>query len=136
MIIVIKMEAGLRAITPRGEQNKYEREKKRETDREGRDTGEGECWDIRRKDKTLRYRGREPRVVSEWKRTKESVSVMERGRVREAVTCEWCSEALWQEAVNAAENRKERKRGRGDKCDMVSKERVCVQPGPGTLLSV
>lgn len=52
-----------------GEQNKYERGKS-ETDSEGEDTGEGECSDIQRKDKMLRYRGRVQRVVREGKRTK------------------------------------------------------------------
>lgn len=32
--------------------------------------------------------------------------MMERGRVRDAVTCEWFSNSLWQEAVNAEENKK------------------------------
>lgn len=45
----------------------------------------------------------------EWRGKDKSVctSVMERGRVREAVTCERFSKALWQEAVSAEENRKE-----------------------------
>ena len=36
-----------------------------------------------------------------------SVRMMERDRVREAVTCDWFSKALWHEAVNVEENRKE-----------------------------
>ena len=52
-----------------GEQNKCERERVRQIQRGG-DTGEGECSDIQRKDKTLRYRGRAQRVVSKGKRTK------------------------------------------------------------------
>lgn len=53
--------------------------------------------------------------------------MIERGRVREAVTCEWVSKALRQEAVNAEKNRKEG----GEElicsqCDMMSKE-WCVR---------
>lgn len=58
--------------------------------------------------------------------------MMERGRVREAVTCEWLSKALWQEAVNADENRKEGKEEEEiicSQCDVMSKECVCVWPG-------
>lgn len=65
----------------------------------------------------LRYRQGAQRVVSEGKKDKsESVSMMERGRVRDAVTCEWFSKSQWQEAVNVEENKKEGwgKKGRGD----------------------
>lgn len=75
----------------------------------------------------------------------ESVSMMEGGRVREAVTCEWFSKVLWQEAVSAVENREE---GKGEEeiicpqCDMMSKEgcvylarhcAVILNPAPGDL---
>lgn len=51
--------------------------------------------------------------------------MMERGRVREAVTCEWFPKALWQEAVNAEENRKDGKEEEEiicSQCDMMSEE--------------
>ena len=63
--------------------------------------------------------------------------MMEGGRVREPVTCEWFSKALWQEAVKVEENRKEGKEEEEiicSQCDMMSKE-WCVCVWHGTVLS-
>lgn len=76
-------------------------------------------------------------MVSKGKRTK--VRVMEGGRVREAVTCEWSSKALWQEAVIAEKNRKEGKEEEEiicSLCDMMSKEWcVCLARHSAVVLN-
>lgn len=71
--------------------------------------------------------------------------MMEGGRVGVAVTCEWFSKALWQEAVIAEENRKggkEEEEINCFQCDMMSKEccvcltrhsAVVLNPAPGDL---
>lgn len=108
-----------------GEQNKYERERVRQLQRGGIQVkesaqiyrGKTKCSDTEGGLRGWRVKGKKDKS--------ESVSMMERGRVREAVTCEWFSKALWQEAVNAEENRKEGKEEAEiicSQCDMLSKE--------------
>lgn len=66
-----------------GEQDKYEREV--------REIQRGE---MQVKESAQIYRGKTKRRDAELGGRSGSVSMMERGRVREAVTCEWFTKAL------------------------------------------
>lgn len=66
-----------------GEQDKYEREV--------REIQRGE---MQVKESAQIYRGKTKRRDAEGGGRSGSVSMMERGRVREAVTCEWFTKAL------------------------------------------
>lgn len=92
-----------------GEQNKYERERVRQIQRGG----------IQVKESAQIYRGKTKRSNIEggrkgwWAKGKgqKSVSMMERGRVREAVTCEWFPKCA---VAGDCQRRGKQKRERGD----------------------